>query len=277
MQSPIKTLTRKTIAFDVKSSDVVDSVRAQNQCNKGIPLNQQDLIFVGKQPEDGCTLSDYNTQKEFTLHLDLLHGGVQIFVKTLAGKTILVEFEDGHTLSEYNAQKSALQSDLICRAYRSLFTLEIEPLDTINSIKARTQPTKEGVYPLHKSPWRHANLRQDYHRQDHLHGGMQIFVKTLICNPITLGLQLSDTIDNMKAKDPGLAMVSNFSQTILYEAHVFNRIPPTSSSEMARRSQLSTWSFVSVQYPGFVKTLAAKTTAFGVKPSDNLNDVKVKS
>ena len=112
LQMFVRTLTGKTL--EVKPADTIEVVKARIQNKEEIPPDQQHLIFDEKQLQDGRCRGDYNVPKEATLHWILRpRSSMQIFVKILAENTTI---------------------------------LELEPADTIEVVKAKTQD-KEGIPP----------------------------------------------------------------------------------------------------------------------------------
>lgn len=67
----VKTLTGQSIAIDYRADLTVAELKNTINSRDGIPVQQQRLIFQGKQLENDSTLEDYNIQPNNTIHLVL--------------------------------------------------------------------------------------------------------------------------------------------------------------------------------------------------------------
>ncbi len=76
MQIIAKTLTGNSFAIECDGGDQVCTIKQRIAEIENIPVDQQRLVFGGKQLEDEHTLNDYNITPDSTIHIVLaLRGG----------------------------------------------------------------------------------------------------------------------------------------------------------------------------------------------------------
>ena len=70
-QITVRTLTGGTLMLDVGSSYLIMDLKVMIQDKEGIPVDQQRLIWAGRELCNSRMVSDYSIQRESTLHLIL--------------------------------------------------------------------------------------------------------------------------------------------------------------------------------------------------------------
>mmetsp|Transcript_6502 Transcript_6502/g.11389 ORF Transcript_6502/g.11389 Transcript_6502/m.11389 type:complete len:302 (+) Transcript_6502:177-1082(+) len=254
MQIFVNTPTGKTITLKAwRRETTIENIKDEIEVMEGV---QCDLFYQGKQLEDDRTLAYYNIRREYTLHLSpKLSRPMQIFVNTPTGKTI---------------------------------TLNVYRLDTIENVRAKIHSMK-GIPPdkqrlfFDERQLEDGHILADYriNRESTLHlvyssWQMHIFIKTQLRKIITLEVEDSDSIQDVKAKIQDKEGIPFDHQRLIFEGRQLEDDHTLDDCSIRNESTLHLVLGLKANIQILVRTLSGKSIPLYVNDSDTIESVKAK-
>ena len=167
---------QRTIVVEARAHDTVQSIKSLIQVIEGIEMDQFSLVYEGKLLEEGRTLSSLNVKNESTICLVFCQKDVlSIHVKALTGEVVKLKVKVTFTVADVKA----IAGSMLGASVGYLFYLgkQLEDSKILACYDIKEESMLEMLHPL-----------------------FQIFVKTWSGRTLTLDVQQSTTIQDVKDK-----------------------------------------------------------------------------
>ncbi|KAK6254731.1 hypothetical protein SCA6_016036 [Theobroma cacao] len=167
---------QRTILVEARANETVQSIKSLIQVTEGIESDRFSLVYEGKLLEEDRTLSYLNVKNESTLHLVFCQKDVlSIYVKALTGEVVKLKVKVTFTVADVKA----IVRSMLGASVGTLFYLgqQLEDSKTLACYDIKEESTLEMLHPL-----------------------FQIFVRTWSGRTLTLDVQQSATVKDVKDK-----------------------------------------------------------------------------
>jgi len=215
----VKTLTGKSLSFSVEPSDQIITIKQQIEQKEGISIDQQKLLFSGKQLDDNNTLDYYDIPDNSTLHLILrLRTEMQIHIRFATGNVISLQTQLFDTIGYL--KKKIEEKDRIPIDQQRLFFngQSLDDRKTLNSYGIQPNATLELALRLHTE--------------------FEIYVKTLRGSRFDLNVQSTDSVHSVKQKIQEKEGIPANCQKLLFDGQPLDDTKTLSECNISRHSEL---------------------------------------